>query len=258
MIAPALALVLSPLSLAGEQWGLIGSEPPPALLIVAAKLFEEGRYAGAADIYDRFAAAGVHNGRFFLNQGNAHFLAGHLSEAILAYCRAERLVPNDPQLQANLADARGRVLDPPATPGCWPEWLPCLSRPLQARLGLACHGLGWLALIAWVWRRRRAAVQLGLACWLLGGLLGGNLARLERRDARQPLAVVAADGVTLRKGNGDSYAAHEIHMIPLRLNRGVEARVLGARPNGWLQIELADGRVGWAPRHQLLLDREPD
>jgi tetratricopeptide (TPR) repeat protein len=230
---------------------------PPALLGLAAKLFQDGNYAGAADVYDRFSRHGIANGGFFFNQGNAHFLAGHLPEAILAYRRAERWIPNDPRLQANLADARTRVLEPPDAPATlWPGWLPRLSRPLHARLILASSVAGWLGVLLWIWRRGRTGIICAIAFWSLDVILLGILSRAEWEDARRPLAVVAADEVVLRKGNGDAYPAREIHSIAVRLNRGVEARVLGSRPNGWLQIELADGLVGWVPRSQALLDRD--
>jgi hypothetical protein len=38
------------------------------------------------------------------------------------------------------------------------------------------------------------------------------------------------------------------------VNRGVEARLLFER-EGWAQIELAAGEVGWVPREYLLVDR---
>ncbi len=249
---PTMLLLFSPLPLGGEGSGVRGSDLPRALLVLADKMFQQGNHAGAADIYDRFVESGSQDGRLFLNQGNAHFLAGNLGQAILAYRRAERWIPNDARLRANLADARGRVLDSPAPSGSfWPEVR--LSRPLA----LIFYAAGWLGIVLWVWGRDRRPIVAAIVLWAAAGLLCGSVARLEYADAVRPVAVVAADGVILRKGNGEAYPPKEVNKIAVRLNRGVEARVLSQRSNGWLQIELADGLVGWAPRQQLLLDREP-
>src|SRR5262249_22757717 len=91
------------------------------------------------------------------------------------------------------------------------------------------------------------AAALGLAGT---ALLSQEIVAEQRRyelDREQPLVVIAADGVLLRKGNGLSYPPR--YETPL--NRGVEARVLCAR-GAWRQIELAGGEVGWVQYDQIL------
>ena len=73
--------------------------------------------------------------------------------------------------------------------------------------------------------------------------------RSEREERDRPLAVVAEDGVLLRKGDGLAYPPR--YETPL--NKGVEARRLFER-DGWVQIELSGGEVGWAPREDVLID----
>lgn len=234
-----------------------GNAPPsPALLATAQKLFEQGQYQAAAGIYDECRRHGAHNGPFYLNQGNAHFAAGNLPEAILAYRRAERFIPGDPRLLENLAEARRQVLDPPAQPGsAWPAWLPRPGRPWQVRLAMGGYLLGWALLTLWLFQRRWLIAGGGCVAFALA--LGGWAYREDQYDRQRPVAVVADDGVVFRKGNGDSYPAVEVSGVALKLNRGVEARVLGDRPNGWVQLELADGVPGWTPRAALLIDEPP-
>ena len=236
----------------------LAAADPADDLARAAELHAAGEFEAAAALYDRLAQQAPRGGRFYLNQGNAHFLAGHLPEALLAYRRAERTIPNDPRLRANLAEARGLVLDPLAPPPDGePAWLPRLSRPLRVRLALAGYTLAWAVLAVGAWRGGwwpAAAAGVLLTGALLCGL---TAARAEWRDERNPLAVVAADGVVLRTGNGEAYPAHLVNGVEARLNRGVEARARGQRKNGWVQLELANGMVGWVPRSAVLLDREP-
>jgi hypothetical protein len=94
---------------------------------------------------------------------------------------------------------------------------------------------------------RLAGAALAAAV-LLGGWLGLGVLDL-RHDAEHPLVVIARDGVKLRTGNGLSYLARDDRP----LSRGVEARWLYTRGD-WYQVELADGRVGWVHRGEVLRD----
>jgi hypothetical protein len=231
---------------------------PADALALAAACARRGDPAAAAGIYDLLSFTGIHNGAFYLNQGNAHYLAGNLPEAVLAYRRAERLIPNDARLRANLTEARQAVIDPPvpARPG-WPAWMPAFSCPSQARLALSCYLLAWtvlaFGLLRESWRWHLAGVFLLLATLALGFVIH----RGEQQDGVRPVAVVTADGMVLRVGNGVSYPPVELNGITVKLNRGVETRVRGQRANGWVQVELANGLTGWVPRAGVLMDREP-
>jgi hypothetical protein len=92
-----------------------------------------------------------------------------------------------------------------------------------------------------------SVLAFGLALVLAAGLAFKEWS--ARNESLHPLAVVVADGIPLRKGNGVLYPTR----FESPLHRGVEARLLVARGN-WLQIELAGGQVGWVPRAAVLLD----
>jgi tetratricopeptide (TPR) repeat protein len=229
-------------------------QPSVSLLVLANEFYQRGEYQLAASIYDRLSDQGICNGPFYFNQGNAHFMAGNLPEAILAYRRAERFIASDSDLQANLVDARSRVVDPPATPKSnWPVWLR-ESRPKQAWMSFLSYLLGWGLFVYWLWKRNVQSLATGLFFLAIAMGQGAYVFFLERYDTANPLAVVSTDSTLLRKGNGLSYPPQEINSAPVRLNRGVEARVLTRRDNGWVQIELANGLIGWVPRDRVLID----
>jgi hypothetical protein len=226
-------------------------------LALAATCSQRGEYAEAAGIYDLISLTGIRNGPFYLNQGNAHFLAGNLPEAILAYRRAERLIPNDARLYANLAEARLAVVDSPTSPDPgWPSWVPALSRPSRVRLALSGYLAAWVILAFGLMHESRRLSILGVILLLSGLAIGSVVYRAEWQDAAHPVAVVTGEAVVLRVGNGVSYPPVELNGIAMKLNRGVEARVRGQRPNGWVQLELANNLIGWVPRGTILVDRE--
>ena len=218
---------------------------------MAVGLQEHGHHAAAAAIYDLLEHRRPSHGEFYFNQGSAHFLAGNLPQAILAYRRAEQRMLFSTDLRANLADASSRVTAPPEAASGW-HWPPL---GLEAGIaGYLLYMIGW-TLLAHPSRRmwRWLAIGALLSSLLLFAYFGFS----TWSAGHQPVAVISADGVVLRKGNGPSYAPVEVEGRRLLLNRGVEARALAVRSNGWVQIRLASDVVGWAPRAQLLLDHEP-
>ncbi|HEX5269988.1 MAG TPA: SH3 domain-containing protein [Gemmataceae bacterium] len=215
----------------------------------------------SADLFEELRRAGAANPALFRDEGNARLLAGDLPGAILAYRRGLRLAPDDRALQRLLAAAREQVVykqsgafgRPPVS--LLPPWLPRL--PARGVLLLACaaYAFGWVSLARWRMVRRGKWLTAALASFavaaLLGLALGAGEARERDLDAR-PLAVVAQDGVLLRKGNGLAYPRR--YETPL--NRGVEARLLFERGD-WVLIELSGGETGWVPRAYVLIDRAP-
>lgn len=238
------------------------SQTDTELLLAAESAFAEGNsgksvaaqhsFARAAGFSDQLWQRGIHNAPLARNQGNAALLAGDLPQAILAYRRGLRLVPNDRTLHANLALARSQVSYPESTAfgrppiDDWPPWLPAVS-PWMLMLGAwSCFVLACCALTRWLMIRQYS----WLGCATIAGMatLPAVIARTFPSGPAQQLAVVRVDGVTVYKGNGRSYPCY-----PHQLNRGVEAHALTTRGN-WVQIELATGEVGWIERGQLLLD----
>ena len=68
----------------------------------------------------------------------------------------------------------------------------------------------------------------------------------EALASARPAAVLVESGVTLRKGNGEGFEA----AFAETLGPGVECTVLSERP-GWVQLQLPDGRTGWARDSQV-------
>jgi hypothetical protein len=223
---------------------------PGTVLSAAKQARAEGKYEAAAALFDLLAATSPRDGALYEAQGDAHYLAGHLAHAIFAYRRAARVGGHADRLHHNLASLRGRVVDSPGNLGQEGMWLG--SRPTHTGVALAGYVLGWTALLVWLSRRRR--------CWALGSCAMFVLALIVAlpllTPTDTPFAVVAVEQITLRRGNGVSYAPVEQGDRVVIVHQGAEARVHAARGNGWVQLEFANGVIGWAPREHLLLGKE--
>jgi hypothetical protein len=236
----------------------------------AGKPGELDSFRRSAELYDELRERGYASPALYQNQGNAHFLADELPEAILAYRRGLRIAPNDHVLQAALAEARGRVLYPSpsslslegngadgfARPARepWPAFLPHPS--LGMLLGLTVLGYAGVCLGVARWfmvRRRRPLLFALFMLALTAALSVVTVVEIGARvdTVEHPLVVITRDNVVLRKGNGPSYPRRS----EPPLNKGVEARLLSERA-GWLHIELGSGEAGWVPGTAALVDRD--
>jgi hypothetical protein len=111
-----------------------------------------------------------------------------------------------------------------------------------------------VSLTRWLMLRRAGLLVGGGVAFVAAGSLAALvvvLARAEREERDHPPVVIAEEGVLLRRG--DNLAFPPRYEAPV--NRGVEARLLFEH-DGWLQLELAGGEVGWVPRAYALVGRE--
>jgi hypothetical protein len=194
----------------------------------------------------------------FYNLGNAHVLAGELSEAIIAYHRGLRLDPNDSGMRDNLDYVRAKVPYPFGKRGrpevdSWPPWLyrPAAFQVLVFALG--AYSLSCILATRWCMARRRALLVRAIVVFLLAASCGFYWLHLENEtdwQTQHPLVVIRDDKLPLRKGNGPSYPANPD--LPV-LARGMEARKMNER-GGWLQIQFASGEVGWVEISAVVID----
>jgi hypothetical protein len=182
--------------------------------------------------------------------GHACLLSENLAGAIAAYRTGIELDPNDDGLRFALTYARGQVRYvssdiQPTTIG-WPLWL-TLGR--YSWLAFGCYFCGWIAVTRWWMIRRLVWLFASLALFFLAAIpaVGSLLEWRERaRNEAEPIVVVAKDTV-LRRGNGEEYSPR----ITAPLPPGAEVRRLFER-HGWLQVELANGIVGWLPADSVI------
>ena len=233
------------------------SESAVALYLRANDLFQSGansseparseKIGQAASLYERIIAEkGIHNGHLYYNLGNCHFHLGHLGRAILNYRRAERLIPNDPDLKQNLQSAlslrkdaieSSQVRSIYQTIFFWHYRVSLRTKLLLFSIGFS---MVWLVLLI-----QLLFPQMGLR-WLLAlsllfAAVFGASAAVELFASRSVRSgVILAETTVSRKGPGGSYA--ESFKEPL--HEGTEFRVR-ERQGEWLRVELDNGIVCW-------------
>ncbi|HMD68527.1 MAG TPA: tetratricopeptide repeat protein [Chitinivibrionales bacterium] len=74
-------------------------------------LYERQAYDSAAFYYEQILSSGFTNSAVYFNLGNSYYRLKKVGLALLAYERALRLSPNDPEIQANIRFANSAIID---------------------------------------------------------------------------------------------------------------------------------------------------
>jgi tetratricopeptide (TPR) repeat protein len=227
------------------------AQSPELLYQQANGLYQAGKIAEARDLYESIASNGYESGDLLYNLGNAHYRLGDLGRAILNFERARRIMPADDDLRHNLQLANLRVVDriePTPRLFLW-DWWDGIKGAFSAQSALwfsfALFVLLASALMTMMLIRayvvRKSALIAGVVTALL---LAFSLVLTFQKiadDGRRDEAVVVASITTIKNSpDGHSTDAFVLHA-------GVKVRVIDS-VNDWIQIRLADGKVGWMER----------
>jgi hypothetical protein len=228
-----------PGSAESAQGSFVRALAQQGLFHVAALEFAELRQKG-------FDAPALHRA-----EGNSWLLAKDIPQAILAYRRWQRIAPDDPLMVESLEYARAQVAFASSadravlTPRSesWPAFKHHVRQWRLVAIAIAVV-LGWFALARWCILRAGGWLAFAILAFAGGALLTGSwlIDRVQRRAENSRAVVVVIRPELLRSGDGSSYLPRRESASPA----GVEAVVRHHR-GAWLQVELADGSIGWLP-----------
>lgn len=247
-----------------------GSDGTSAALVMAQAngLYEDGRFAEAAALYQQLLDGGIEDSSLYYNLGNAYFKQGDMGRAILNYERAARLAPRDADIQANLDLARHQAVDRYSAD----EHSAIARLASLARSWLTLNEMAFLTLLLWlllilliiVYRHNRPVLSAAAgraprtderalhrtqSGWqsiiaLVALLLAGGLFSLGSRlyiERVRPPAVVVAESVEVLSGPGSQYVTE------FTLHSGAEVSLIETRGE-WARLALpGDQLQGWVP-----------
>lgn len=244
---------LIPLLLATALAGPMHAQPG-ALADSAQAAYQRGDHALALRLYDSLAVDWSSPALLY-NIGNCHFKLGDVPHAILHYERALRLAPGAEDIQANLDLARMQVADrvnelPAFTlGGFWERIRGGRDVDQWARRSLWTALLLFASLAGWLLARHRLlrAALLGLAgTALVAAVIATLLAAYRLREVTaNDQAIIMVPKVDVRSEPREGATALFI------LHEGTKVSIL-QEANGWNEVRLPNGSVGWMPPASLV------
>lgn len=224
-----------------------GTEPAQEGFEQANRLYEQGKFREAADLYGAISVTN-RSAALIYNRGNAWFKAGEIGRAICAYREALTISPRDPDLRANLRFARDQVQGPTLRESRFLRWLGSLTVTEWTWLATVPLWVLLLLMAAMQWRPAlRASLRVYVVAAALATVAFGVCTVVALQASRSTAqAIVTADEVTVRHGpledSAMAFTAHD----------GAELRVLDTKDD-WVQVTPDSRRVGWLQRSQVVL-----
>jgi tetratricopeptide (TPR) repeat protein len=212
-------------------------------------LYASNNYQQAADSYESLRERGFNSGYMYYNLGNTYIRLGKIGPAILNYIRAQKLIPRDENLQANLNFAIQQTRDkitppPPDTFATLFFGVNDLNLNENINFAFAINLAFWLALTAWFYFRTdflRLARNSIFFLLLLAFVAIGVKLNIE---SNSKTGVVLAKMVSVKSGLDAS------NITLFELHEGALVNITDKR-QGWIEVQLDSKQKGWIPKDSL-------
>ncbi|HXE43141.1 MAG TPA: tetratricopeptide repeat protein [Candidatus Baltobacteraceae bacterium] len=215
---------------------------------MANKLYAEGKFSDAANLYEQILASGETSPNLLFNYGNAEFKAGNLGKAIAAFRRAELLAPRDSDIHANLDFVRKQIQGATISESRWRNWLGQLTLNEWAILAAIAFWLTFILFAAKQLRPALASKLRGISFALIAlTILFGAATGLQAAEhfSKQSAVVISNDAVAKSGPFDDAQNAFAVH-------DGAELSILD-KHDDWVQVTDGTGKIGWLRNSQVEL-----
>jgi tetratricopeptide (TPR) repeat protein len=208
---------------------------------------EELRTA-AANYEKIIEQADIQNGYLYYNLGNTYFHLNELGKSIVNYRRAERLLPNFPDLSGNLRTAlskRQDRIDKTQIESIWRTlffWHYIISPRVKTVLFSGFFVLIWIFLFIRLYKNTLLVKWAVILSILLSASFGASIGIEKHEENRVKSGVIVSKEVDAKiapYSNAESEFTKPLH-------EGTEFRVIEERA-GWYRIILDDGKTTWLP-----------
>lgn len=192
----------------------------------------------------------IHRGSHLYNAGNAYFLSGSRGQAIIAYRRAEILIPGSKFLQDNLNFVRkqsGNNTQETDSTTLYSKvffWLQ--NSAFQWTLLFIMTLLLWIEVFSRQWKGKGVPFLPLKPILTVTLLLATLVIYHEIQERRLDRAVILSPQVEARKGPNYGY----LPAFSAPLDSGIECQIITTQDD-WIQIKIDDDRTAWVPQSTL-------
>jgi tetratricopeptide (TPR) repeat protein len=212
-------------------------------------LYASNNYQQAADSYESLRKKGLNSGYLYYNLGNTYIRFGKTGPAILNYIRAQKLIPRDENLQANLNFAIQQTRDkitppPPDTLATLFFWVNDLSLNENINYAFAINLIFWLTLTAWFYFRTDFLRLARNSILFLLLIAFASISVKLNLESNSKTGVVLAKMVSVKSGLDAS------NITLFELHEGAIVKITDER-QGWIEVQLDSKQKGWIPKDSL-------
>ncbi len=209
--------------------------------------FESQDYRESIRIFEQLIGQGVVEPAVFYNLGNAYYRSGLLGPAIANYERALHLNPRMEDAAENLSrclnETERHLMKP--RPSDWEQSLLFWHYNFSTRTTYVILGVLWV--LIWILlavRQFRKFPYLRRSAATVAVLTAAFGSSLWVKSNPSALAVASLERVPVHYGTSETETVH------FELYEG-DRVLIGARYNGWVRVETAEGERGWAKEDTL-------
>lgn len=220
------------------------------LLKQANQDYTAGKYQDAVDKYQKLVNTGKIAGELYYNLANSYYRVGNYKSAILYYEKAKLLLPNSEDIEYNLNESRKYVKDRiEAIPNFFlTEWVDYIthffSETTWSVLSISAFVLFLLAIVIFLYSKsiaiRKLSFFVGVLSILFSILFFVSASWQYGKTRSKHYAIIFKPAVTVKSAPNQN--GTELFII----HEGLKVEVTESS-DGWTEIRLVDGRVGWLP-----------
>ena len=223
---------------------MLFAQDPVLLFEEANRIYAQGDYQSAVDLYLKIIEQGVESGEVYFNLGNAYYKLDQIGFSILYYEKAKKYIEGDPALEQNLALARLKIVDKiDSIPKIfieewWYEVLHFTSINTMLWISFSLFTLSVLLLIIQILYNRpifRRVMWILISIFLIIALL--SVSRIYEFETSE-FGVILEEKVSVFSepglGGTEVFILHEGTKVSI--NRGLD---------DWYEISIPDGKTGW-------------
>ncbi|MBL7981513.1 MAG: SH3 domain-containing protein [Flavobacteriales bacterium] len=219
----------------------------------AARAYASGDAAKALALYDSVATHYT-SATLFYNMGNCHYRTGDMAMAVLNYERAHRLAPGNEDILANLELTRSQLKDrigelPSFSLGSWWEAFRGGADPDQwARRSLWWCAAFFALLGMSLYIRgagKRKGVLVASVTTLVGVFISLFMAYGRHTDLNDRSSAIIMEAKVDVRSTPSAKGP-----VLFMLHKGTKVKLL-QQQEGWQEVRLTNGSVGWMPEGAL-------
>lgn len=220
----------------------------------ATKMYQEGNYQKAIDLYNEILADDMESASIYYNLGNCYYKIGEISRSILNYERALLLKPGDRDAKYNLKLAQQATVDnikvlPELFLVRWYNaFVTALTADQWAYVSVALF-IAFLVMAALFFHATTISLKkswftLGIILLLVSMMTIFLASKQYRRVTNRDSGIIMTPSVVVRGAPDNS--GTELFMV----HEGLKVQVI-ASLGDWYNVRLADGNEGWIAKTDL-------